>query len=79
MKLTNILETYLKFRKNDPPRPLDKLRLRMEMNPVREAIVEKWSSFAAERNIKELDLSLKTAPLKGSNYSLSLKRFNVYS
>ncbi|KAL6218820.1 hypothetical protein ACLB2K_012028 [Fragaria x ananassa] len=62
------------FRKNDPPRPLDKLRLRMEMNPVREAIM----SFAAERSIKELDLSLKTAPLKGSNYSLSLKRFNVY-
>ncbi|XP_050365299.1 F-box/LRR-repeat protein At4g14103-like [Argentina anserina] len=69
---TNILTRYLKFRENDP-RPLDKFRLRMEMNQIREEILENWLSFLAKRSIKDLDLSLRTAPstiAKGCNYCL---------
>ncbi|KAK9939021.1 hypothetical protein M0R45_015730 [Rubus argutus] len=59
----NILQRYLEFREKDKTtQVLDKFRLRMTRYLDRDSgIVNKWLSFACERSVKEVDLSLEIA------------------
>ncbi|KAK9942543.1 hypothetical protein M0R45_008202 [Rubus argutus] len=61
-KFINILVTYLEFRKKDNQPPLlDKFRLCMQyLNANEDAIIGKWLSNSLERNVKGLDISLRS-------------------